>query len=178
MIYICIRFCALLTLEFNIVGWLADCNLGEWAPSVWTTQAFTRRQTQNILACNVFLFAWFGIVWGFFFSFGPANDSVCAWKLVIVRDGEFCGKKNGGVHLWTLKDRKRTSAMPHKWHQVEINEYTVTWERFRWCTLGFSSANTKCSKLRAHRHIFDVHKWLLHGHLRGVITPITRPKLS
>jgi hypothetical protein len=33
---------------------------------------------QRSLAHNVFSFAQFGIIWGFFFGLGPSGDSVCA----------------------------------------------------------------------------------------------------
>jgi hypothetical protein len=40
--------------------------------------AITRCQTPKILACNIVLVAWFGIIWGVILFFGPATDSVRA----------------------------------------------------------------------------------------------------
>jgi hypothetical protein len=47
-------------------------------PRVWSTRPFPRLQTQETLARDVFSFARFGIMFGFFTGLRPLADSVCA----------------------------------------------------------------------------------------------------
>jgi hypothetical protein len=51
-------------------------------PRVLTTRAFTRCQTQNILAHSIFSVVQFVILWGKFSFFEQATNFVCAWKLL------------------------------------------------------------------------------------------------
>jgi hypothetical protein len=159
----------------NIISFFCSVSREQRSPCFDYTQAFTRCQTQNILACTVFFFVC--ALWnpmGDFFLFWASNwFRLCMKFIAIVRDGELCGYKMEllcSYELWNIKKELQQCLTSG----IRLKSTNITWgERFWWCTLGFSSANTKFSKLRAHKNIFDVHKWLL----RGVNAPITRPKL-
>jgi hypothetical protein len=98
-------------------------------PVFLTTRAFTRCQTQNILAHNIFWCA----VWNCFFFLSQ--------QLITFVRKNFCNWAGWRVHCavtkWTCAHmnfdqlERNFTAMPHKWHQIKTNR--LPWgEHYRW----------------------------------------------